>query len=45
MRLRQGLRSLVKDDLKPEEGEGEPSFVKYWLLAFIIPFNPHKNLL
>lgn len=45
MRLSQGLGSLVKDDLKPEEGEGEPSFVEYWILAFVIPFNHPKNLL
>lgn len=43
MRLSQGLGSLVKDDLKPEEG-GEPSFVEYWILAFVIPFNHPKNL-
>ena len=44
MRLSQGLGSLVKDDLKPEEG-GEPSFVESWIPAFVIPFNHPKSLL
>ena len=47
MRLSQGLGSLVKDDLKPEEGEGEPSFVEYLLSAknfiYIGSLNLYKN--
>ena len=44
MRLSQGLGSLVKDDLKPEEGEGEPSFVEYWILACVISIALMENL-